>query len=132
MGFAMGRHSRILHSRLCDSSNDSDTGLGSDTSAGTCIRKHFDSIYVAGDFAVIAAIIARADIRRQYRVEFFPYAASIFTSSDTNNDVYISPKSEEQSIDGDIRRAFEAEFIRNVIIIYSADNGFIHVPDISR
>ena len=63
MGFAMGRHSRILHSRLCDSSYDSDTGLEYDTSAGSCIRKHFDSIYVAGDFTVIAAIIACADIR---------------------------------------------------------------------
>ena len=93
MGFAVGRYTRILHVRLCDSSYDSDTGLEHDTTAGQIFRKQHDSFHVDGGITAYPAVSASAYIGRQRRLEFFSYAAGVFIAGNINHHVYISPES---------------------------------------
>ena len=99
MGFAVGRDTGIFHAGVCDSCDDGDSGVGDDSSAGQGFRKQHDSVYVDGDFAVSAAVIASADIGRECGVEIFLDAAGVFTSGNLNHHVYIPPKNQKQIIE---------------------------------
>ena len=95
MGFALGRNTGLLHAGVCDSCDDSASGLEDDSSAGQGFRKQHDSVHLDGGVAVSAAVIACADIRRQCRMEFLSDTAGVFVARDIARNVYVSSENQE-------------------------------------
>ena len=161
MGLALGRNTGILHAGICDSCDDSPSGLEDDSAAGQSFRKQHDSFRLDGGLAVSAAVAACADTGRECRVEFLSDTAGVFVARDIARNVYVSPENQEQivkllryyhqqhksshiyfrknsnilgrkhSINGNSRQQIKAIFVRYGVIVLSADNRSVLVPDIS-
>ena len=95
MGLALGRNTGLLHAGVCDSCDDSASGLEDDSASGQGFRKQHDSFCIDGGLAVGAAVVAGADTRRERRVEFLPDAAGVFIARDIARNVYVSSENQE-------------------------------------